>query len=172
MWHQMYIPTKDALERAINSVHALDPPPQMIAPQHGAILKDDIIPLVLDRLSKLPVGFELNQATAIDKLMYLEAINDVLEKIRQQAGDEVVEQLLRHLDEDHSFPHLFSVKQGKLVDIQDDILGDVMGGFKMFIYALIQDQSPEIQEMIKNALLKSNWDLSTFMQSFIHRQSS
>jgi flavorubredoxin len=170
MWHQMYISTKEALQRAIDLVRELDPPPRFIAPQHGAVLKDDIIPLILERLSTLPVGLELHQVTAIDKLMYLEAINDVLGKIRQKAGNKVVEYLLHRLDEDRSFPHLFSIKDGKLVDIQDDILDDVMGSFKMFMYALIQDQPSKIQELIKTALLESNWDLSTFMESFIHRE--
>jgi hypothetical protein len=81
-----------------------------------------------------------------------------------------VEYLLHRLDEDRSFPHLFSIKDGKLVDIQNDILDDVMGSFKMVMYALIQDQPSKIQELIKVALLESNWDLSTFMESFIHRK--
>jgi flavorubredoxin len=171
MWHQMYISTQEALRRALTVVRKLDPPPQMIAPQHGAILKDDMIPLVLDRLAELPVGVALNQATAIDKLMYIEAINDVLDKIRKQTGDKVVERLLHRLDEDRSFPHLFTVKEGKLTDIQDDILGDVMGGFKMLLYALVQEQPAEIQDIIRNAIIDSDWDVSTFMQSFVFRKS-
>ena len=169
MWHQMYIPTQEVLQRALEVVRKLDPPPRMIAPQHGAILKDDIIPLVMERLATLPVGVALNQATAIDKLMYLEAINDVLDKIRLQTGNKVIETLLHRLDEDRSFPHLFAVKKGKLINIQDDILGDVMGAFKMLLYALIQEQPAEIQEIARNAVIDSDWDVSTFMQSFVHR---
>ncbi len=169
MWHQMYIPTQEALQRALEIVRNLDPPPRMIAPQHGAILKNDIIPLVMERLATLPVGVALSHATAIDKLMYLEAINDVLNKIRQQTGNDVIETLLHRLDEDRSFPHLFTVKQGRLIDIQDDILGDVMGAFKMLLYALIQEQPAEIQEIVRNAVINSDWDVSTFMQSFVHR---
>ena len=171
MWHQMYIPTQEALQRALDVVRKLDPPPRMIAPQHGAILKDDMIPLVMERLATLPVGVALSQATAIDKLMYLEAINDVLDRIRQQTGSDVIETLLHRLDEDRSFPHLFTVKQGKLIDIQDDILDDVMGAFKMLLYALIQEQPAEIQEIARNAVINSDWDVSTFMQSFVHRPS-
>lgn len=171
MWHQMYIPTREALSRALAIVRKLVPPPRMIAPQHGAILKDDLIPLVMDRLDALPVGVALNQATAIDKLMYVEAINDVLDRIRQHTGPDVIEQLLHRLDEDRSFPHLFTVKQGRLVDIQDDILDDVMGAFKMLLYALIQEQPAEIQEIARTAVIDSDWDVSTFMQSFVHRAS-
>jgi flavorubredoxin len=171
MWHQMYIPTQQALQRAIKIVRALKPPPDMIAPQHGAILQGDLIATVLDKLSALPVGVDLTQATAIDKLMYIEAINDVLDTIAKQAGKDVIENLLHRLDEDRSFPRLFTVKQGRLTDIRDDILGDVMGAFKLFMYALIQDQPPDVQEIVRNAIIGSSWDLSTFMQTLVHRKS-
>jgi hypothetical protein len=171
MWHQMYIPTQQALQRAIKVVRALKPPPNMIAPRHGAILQGDLIPAVLDKLSALPVGVDLTQATAIDKLMYIEAINDVLDTIAKQTGRDVIKNLLHRFDEDLSFPRLFTVKQGRLTDIKDDILGDVMGAFKLFMYALIQDQSPDVQEIVRNAIIGSSWDLSTFMQTLVHRKS-
>jgi glyoxylase-like metal-dependent hydrolase (beta-lactamase superfamily II) len=169
MWHQMYIPAQEGLRRALELVRHLDPPPRLIAPQHGAMLKGDMIPLVMERLDKLPVGLAVSQATAIDKLVYLEAMNDVLDRIRQHAGPDTIASLLHRLDEDRSFPHLFTIRDGRLADIQDDILGDVMGAFKMLLYALIQEQPPEIQKIARNAILDSNWDVSTFMQSFIHR---
>ncbi len=172
MWHQMYIPTQQALKRAVKIVRALKPRPAMIAPQHGAILEEDLIPDVLDKLSDLPVGMDLIQATAIDKLMYIEAINDVLDTLAEQVGRDVIENLLHRFDADLSFPRLFTAKQGRLIDIKDDILGDVMGGFRLFMYALIQEQPPEIQEIIREAIIESNWDISTFMQTFVHRKNN
>jgi len=65
IWHQMYIPGQQSLQEAIKIVRALEPPPKMIAPQHRALLKEDMIPMVLDKLSALPVGADLPQATAI-----------------------------------------------------------------------------------------------------------
>ena len=171
MWHQMYIPTQQALQIAIKIVRDLKPPPNIIAPQHGAILQGDLIPTVLDKLSTLPVGIDLTQATAIDKVMYIEAINDVLDTIAKQVGKDVIANLLHCLDEDRSLPHLFTVKHGRLIDLRDDILGDVMGAFKLFMYALIQDQSLEVQEVVRNAIIGSNWDLSTFMQTLVHRKN-
>ena len=159
------------IQRAIKSVRDLQPPPNMIAPQHGAILQGDLIPTVLDKLSVLPVGIDLTQATAIDKVMYIEAINDVLDTIAKQVGKDVIANLLHRLDEDRSLPHLFNVKHGRLIDLRDDILGDVMGAFKLFMYALIQDQPPDVQEVVKNAIIGSNWDLSTFMQTLVHRKN-
>ena len=172
MWHQMYIPSPKPLQNANKLVRDLQPAPKMIAPQHGAILKGDMIPMVLEKLSTLAVGTDLPQATDIDKVMYIEAINEVLTTIAEKAGKDVIDNLLRRLDEDLSFPRLFTVKQGQLIDIKNDILGDVMGAFKMLLYALIQDQPQDIQEIIRNAILQSNWNLPLFMQTFVSRKRS
>ena len=170
IWHQMYIPASRALQQAIAVVRELDPPPKIIAPQHGALLHDDMIPFVLERLSALPVGLDLPRATEIDKVMYIEAINEVLASIAESAGHKVMRHLLHRLDEDLSFPHLFTVKDEQLIDIRDDVLGDALGAFKMLLYAIIQDQPKEIQEMARNAILQSNWNMPLFMQTFVHRR--
>lgn len=170
IWHQMYIPDKRALQQAIAAVRELEPPPKIIAPQHGGLLQDDMIPFVLEKLSDLPVGLDLPRATEIDKVMYIEAINEVLASIAKIAGHKVMNHLLHRLDEDLSFPHLFSVKDGQLIDIRDDVLGDVLGAFKMLLYAIIQDQPKEIQEMARTAILQSNWNMPLFMQTFVHRK--
>lgn len=169
MWHQMYIPHQKALQQALALVKSLHPPPLMIAPKYGAILKEDLIPVVLEKLSTLPVGMDLPQATEIDKVMYIEAINDVLDNIASQVGSDIIEHLLQRFDEDLSFPHLFRIEGGRLIDIKDDILGDVMGAFKMFLYAFLQDQSAPVQELVRKAILQSNWDLPLFMESFVYR---
>ncbi|MCP4399187.1 MAG: hypothetical protein GY801_18035 [bacterium] len=170
IWHQMYIPDKRALQQAIAAVREIDPPPKLIAPQHGGLLRDDMIPFVLGKLSNLSVGLDLPHATEIDKVMYIEAINEVLTSIAKTAGHKVMDHLLHRLDEDLSFPHLFTVKDGQLIDIRDDVLGDVLGAFKMLLYAIIQDQPKEIQEMARNAILQSNWNMPLFMQTFVHRK--
>lgn len=171
IWHQMYIPDKRALHQAIEAVRQLDPPPKIIAPQHGGLLQDEMIPFVLEKLSSLPVGLDLPRATEIDKVMYIEAINEVLDSIAETAGQKVLTHLLHRLDQDLSFPRLFTVKEGRLIDIRDEVLGDVLGAFKMLLYAIIQDQPKEIQEMARAAILKSNWNMPLFMQTFVHRKS-
>ena len=170
MWHQMYIPSQKSLQQAIATVLALQPRPTMIAPKHGAILKEDLIPVVLEKLATLPVGVDLPQATEIDKVIYIKAINDVLDHIASKTGRDIVEYLLQRFDEDISFPHLFQIREGRLADIRDDILGDVMGAFKMFLYAFLQEQPPKIQEIVRTAILESNWDLPLFMESFVYRK--
>ncbi len=170
IWHQVYISTRTVLQQAIKTVQTIDPPPLMIAPQHGTILQDDMIPYVLNQLSSLPVGIDVPPTTEIDKTMYIEAINDVLDTLGKRAGADVINNLLHRFDKDLSFPHLFTMKDGKLTDIRDDVLGDVMSSFKMLLYALVQDQSPEIQDVVRKAISESTWNLPMFMHTFMHRQ--
>ena len=142
----------------------------MIAPQHGTILQNDMIPFVLDHLSTLPVGIDVPPTTEVDKTMYIEAMNEVLATLETQVGAEVMNLLLQRFDKDLSFPHLFRVKDGKLTDIRNDVLGDVMSSFKMLLYALIQDQPPEIQDVVRKAISESTWNLPMFMNTFMHRE--
>jgi hypothetical protein len=142
----------------------------MIASHHGAILKGDMIPFVLDQLSTLPVGIDVPPTTEVDKTMYIEAMNEVLATLEKQVGAEVMNTLLRRFDKDLSFPHLFTMKDGKFTDIRNDVLGDVMSSFKMLLYALVQDQSPAIQDVVRKAISESTWNLPMFMNTFMHRE--
>jgi eukaryotic-like serine/threonine-protein kinase len=58
VFHQIYMPTRAALEFAIRQVRALDPPVQIIAPQHGFLLRGAFMDEVLERLAQLPVGMD------------------------------------------------------------------------------------------------------------------
>lgn len=58
-FHQIYMPSRVAIQRAVASIRALDPAPEIIAPQHGGLLRGDWIEHYLRRLEALPVGVEL-----------------------------------------------------------------------------------------------------------------
>jgi eukaryotic-like serine/threonine-protein kinase len=94
-FHQTYMPTNRVLTRAIESIRALDPPVEIIAPQHGRLLRGDLLPLFMDRLARLPVGLDV-----IDDVMDEEskaAWNTVLRRVLRTArmvlGDEVIPSL-------------------------------------------------------------------------------
>lgn len=58
-FHQIYMPTNRAITMAIRKIRALDPPVEIIAPQHGRLLRGDILERFLDRLEKLDVGLDI-----------------------------------------------------------------------------------------------------------------
>jgi serine/threonine-protein kinase len=58
-FHQIYMPTNKALRHAVANIRALDPPPLLIAPQHGRLIRGDAIEEFMRRLESLPVGLDI-----------------------------------------------------------------------------------------------------------------
>ena len=57
-FHEIYMPSNAALRRAIAAIRALDPPVEMIAPQHGRILTGEVMRDFMERLERLKVGLD------------------------------------------------------------------------------------------------------------------
>lgn len=78
-FHQLYMPSNAALARTMQAIRALDPMPEILAPQHGRVIRGPWVPYFLDRLERLPVGLDIiDEAT--DKST-LQAWNAVLERV-------------------------------------------------------------------------------------------
>jgi len=58
-FHQIYMPTREALRYAIRQIRNLKPSVQVIAPQHGFAIKGDLVPIFLERMHDLLVGLDL-----------------------------------------------------------------------------------------------------------------
>lgn len=160
IFHQIYMPSKDAIRMAIDKIRKLQPAPKMIAPQHGAIIQGELINDFLNKMYDLPVGLDLLRPTMIDKEIYLQAVNEILDNISRDAGAHLVDRTLRQFDvQDGSFPSLFKIKQGKIVDIKED---NILGSLKTLFDLLIKDQPANVREIVKNAVRQSSWNLPIF----------
>lgn len=58
-FHQLYMPANKALVGAIARIRALDPTPELIAPQHGRLIRGPLIAEFLERMEQLPVGLDI-----------------------------------------------------------------------------------------------------------------
>ena len=58
-FHQAFMPTNRALAWAVRAIRKLSPFPEIIAPQHGRILRGSTLLHFLDRLEHLPVGLDV-----------------------------------------------------------------------------------------------------------------
>ncbi|MFO7565574.1 MAG: hypothetical protein R6X02_23225 [Enhygromyxa sp.] len=81
-FHQLYMPANKALVAAVERIRALDPAPELIAPQHGRLIRGPLIADFLERMEQLPVGLDLLGDEAKD----LDAWNIVLERVLATAG--------------------------------------------------------------------------------------
>jgi flavorubredoxin len=110
-FHQIYMPTREILRYAIRQIRALTPRVKIIAPQHGHVITGDLVPLFLDQMEQLFVGYDL-LAIELDELyaqQYRELMDLIIESSKAALGekqvnsrlearnvDDELEQLLKH----------------------------------------------------------------------------
>ena len=87
VFHQVYMPSREAVAYAIGQIRALDPPVEVIAPQHGFVLRGDFMHAVMERLEQLPVGLdrlprELDEA-------FLECYQQVFQQLVDQTAGSI-----------------------------------------------------------------------------------
>ena len=81
-FHQLYMPTNAALRRAVAAIRKLDPPVEVIAPQHGRIIQGTLVEEFMGRLEELPVGLDVLDDDDRD----LEGWNTVLSRVLEVAS--------------------------------------------------------------------------------------
>jgi serine/threonine-protein kinase len=83
-FHQAYMPTNQVFGRTLQAIRRLDPKVEIIAPQHGRLLRGEMIDLFMDRLAQLPVGLDLMD-DAGEGADVMEAWSTVLNRVLQTA---------------------------------------------------------------------------------------
>ncbi|WNG39541.1 hypothetical protein F0U60_41995 [Archangium minus] len=78
-FHQIYMPVNLALQRVVAVIRNLEPAVEIIAPQHGRLIRGPLIQTFLDRMEKLPVGLDIMDE-AQDR-SHLQAWNAVVERV-------------------------------------------------------------------------------------------
>lgn len=84
-FHQIYMPTREALRYAIRQIKALDPAIEVIAPQHGHVITGDLVPQFMEKMYDLLVGHDL-LAVELDGT-YLEGYRDVIDQVVNRAAE-------------------------------------------------------------------------------------
>ena len=91
-FHQLYMPTNKALRLAIARIRALSPKVEILAPQHGRIIRGAYVQEFMERLEHLEVGLDIldEGRESQDERRAWEAIfNRVLETAKEVMGEEV-----------------------------------------------------------------------------------
>lgn len=160
LFHQIYMPSQQAIRFAVDAIRNLDPQPEIIAPQHGALIRGDLINEFMEKLYELPVGLDLFQAMGDKKDFYIEALNEIIETVSKRANKEIVETALRSINSDGSFPDLFELKEGRIWNIKID----PQKTSELFIKELQKNQPQQVKEIIINAVLKASvdWNLPLY----------
>ncbi len=102
-FHQIYMPTREVVARALRTIRALDPAVKVIAPQHGFVLTGDFMHAVMDRLEQLPMGIDLFPDELDERYLkgYAEVFHEVVGEISHLLGPSELRSLLTHLPREH-----------------------------------------------------------------------
>lgn len=106
LFHEIYMPSSKAVKETINRITLLDPFPEIIAPQHGDVIKGGLLLDFLSRAYNLEVGVELLAKDTPEKDLTIMAINEFLNKIKEiyaSFHDRLVERLRKVEDFTPSF---------------------------------------------------------------------
>lgn len=114
-FHQIYMPMREVLRYAVRQIRSLSPAVKVIAPQHGHVITGDLVPLFLERMEQLLVGFdllamELDERFAqpfrelvmllIDQATAVMGDEEVAKRLGATDGDDQLEQCLKRSGED------------------------------------------------------------------------
>jgi serine/threonine-protein kinase len=113
LFQQIYMPSSWALATAVTRIRALEPPPVVLAPQHGALWLGDGIALLLDHLEQLPVGIDLLYAEAASPAAaerQVAVANEILDALALLVGEAQTVALVRRYASDGSFTDPFELR--------------------------------------------------------------
>ncbi len=118
-FHQLYMPSREALQLAVSRIRNLDPLPEMIAPQHGSIIRGDLVKDFMDRMYNLEVGLDLLKKSQEEE-NYLGAINEILSELEQDPAFSNLEDILSKGSDDSSFTTVIGIQKGRVTDFKTD----------------------------------------------------
>lgn len=120
-FHQIYMPTRAALQYAIRQIRSLKPAVAVIAPQHGFVLSGDFMHEAMDLLEELHVGLDLLALEQEQRFLraYQGVLDELLELAAGYMGRNVMLAALRNLPENHALKRYLKIT-GKAVTLRDN----------------------------------------------------
>ncbi len=158
-FHEIYMPTNLALKKAVNDFRKQAGDINILASQHGKIIRKEFIEFFMSKLEKLPVGLDLKSESRLVVENHINAFNDILDRVEKEVDGLIVETVLNAFKSDGSFPNTFIIKKGKIYSLT---LG-VEESCKIFATELCENLSKEQKGAVKKILSDcfGEWNIST-----------
>lgn len=145
-FHQLYMPSNEAIKLAVKKIRALEPAPLTLAPQHGGLIKGDLIELVLERISELPVGLDIVTSLNDRLLALIAGLNDVLVAVKETMGEYKVDRILRDFKPEGEYPSLITLGRDGLVK---DIKGDPFEAINALLNTFMDSATEKQQKLLR-----------------------
>lgn len=165
LFHQIYMPSRRALTDAIDTVFALQPSPQLIAPQHGAMISIPHMTHVLNIMKNMVVGMELIDANREDKESLVLA-NRILQAFCDTVGSKPARELIQQFSHKQNLISMFDI-QAPLKIVQFRV--DATTAIDTLLHEVMKMTPPEQKNKLKRAIAiprRSNPSISNSMPPF------
>ncbi|HID39431.1 MAG TPA: hypothetical protein EYP36_07940, partial [Calditrichaeota bacterium] len=158
IFHQIYMPANIALKNAVAMIRRVNAKPKMIAPQHGSIIRSDLVSYFMEKLEKLEVGLDISINNKLLLESYINASNEILNTIQYKVDEKIIREILDTFKSDDSFPEIIVFNNKKQVVGFSVPVEDAL---QMLIDRLVVGRQAETQTQIKNIILDafSKWNL-------------
>lgn len=149
-YHQLHMPASNAIRYVLQAVRQLDPPPLMIAPLYGNLIRGDYVNEVIDHLDNLQVGSDLLhiKSTPEQAAMYLEAANEILESAYEIFTKEKV---TKKLSADDRMQKLCRIEDGQVRSLNHQ-RGRVL---EQMINMIVIGENENLSNQLKSEALKA-----------------
>ncbi|MCL4479641.1 MAG: MBL fold metallo-hydrolase [Deltaproteobacteria bacterium] len=152
-FHQIYMPSKDAIKLAIDSIRKLAPAPLVIAPQHGGMIQGEILEEFIKRMYTLEVGIDLIKDTRLNSELK-DLLNEIINELKQHVPEEEILSALKSFILDKTFPDLAIIRDGKVIEIKTD----AVGVFGHIIKSLLSISDKNTKILIRAKVVKALLD--------------
>lgn len=159
IFHQIYIPSREALRLAVDKIGRLDPLPEIILPQHGDLIRGNLIVDFLKRLNDLEVGLEHILRQEKKESTYLYAFNEILQMVKTKFGEDFVMGKIENINASPFFPEIVHFENGVALEFRIPPISAIGLLYKSFI----ENMSPRDRESLRSdillTLMKYNLDI-------------
>ena len=149
-YHQLHMPASNAIRYVLQAIRQLDPPPLMIAPLYGNLIRGDYVNEVIEHLDNLPVGSDLLhiKSTPEQVAKYLEAANEILDSAYKIFTKEKV---TKKLSADDRMQKLCRIEDGQVRSLNHQS-GRVL---EQMINMIVIDENESLSTQLKSEALKA-----------------
>ncbi len=148
-FHQIYMPSQAALKHAVNNIREMEKAPVIVAPQHGSIIKKELVQEFLKRVDNLEVGLDLF-LKAHTKKNYIAALNELLAEFSQTVDASIIPSALSAFMSDGSFPNAITVGNSGVTDIKVDAQYAV----EIFLRELRQQTPSDLLDLVDISIVR------------------
>jgi len=154
-FHQLYMPSNEAIRLAVKKIRALSPAPLALMPQHGGLIKGELMELFMQRMEELQVGLDIIISLTEKLPALIAGLNEILEGVKEILGNDEVHRIMGFFKPDGTYPALFTLDHADQVkDIKGEPVEAVEALLRTFLRFASEDQKALLQPKILQILLQ------------------